>query len=294
MSTGTTFDYVITRDEVIREALKKVGGYPPDGQVPFDKLTGAISTLNRIIRQEDRKGTGGNSNLWAISTDYLILSAGGYIYSTTEGLASNIIELQSAYFRDVSGDDSPLDVLPITEYDAKISKDDTGDPSCVYLQQSRLPGSHKLIINGAPTSVTAGDEVTGTDSLNYTCILKHTSATINKPITGASYSLYWKQTGSSGAAWVTATDYDNGELIRYTYKRPLYDFDSATDNPDMPQGWEQYLIYRLAYEMASDTDFNMTTEKIAMLRAAYREAYMDIFPSTRPQTNSFHGKSQYF
>jgi len=294
MSTGTTFDYVLTRDEVIREALKKVGGYPPDGQVPFDKLTGAISTLNRIIRQEDRKGTGSNSNLWAISTDHLILSAGGYIYSTTEGLAANIIELQSAYFRDVSGDDTALDVVPITEYDGKTSKDDTGDPSCVYLQQSRVPGSHKLIINGAPTSVTAGSEVTGTDALNYTCILKHESIAINRPITGASYSLYWKQTGSSGAAWVTATDYVNGEIIRYTYKRPLYDFDSATDNPDMPQGWEQYLIYRLAYELSTDTDYNMSTEKIALLVNAYKEAHADIFPSTKPQTTSYHGKAQYF
>ena len=294
MSTGTTFDFVLTRDEVIREALKKVGGYPPDGQVPFDKLTGAISTLNRIIRQEDRKGTGGNINLWAVSTDFLILSAGGYIYSTTEGLANNIIELETAYFRGVSGDDTPIDIITLAEYDAAITKNDTGDPQCVYLQQNRLPGSHKLIINPAPSSVTAGDEVTGTDALNYTCILKHEAATINKPITGASYSLYWKQTGSSGVAWASGTDYANGEIIRYSYKRPLYDFDGATDNPDMPQGWEQYLIYRLAYELASDTDYNMSPEKITLLARGYKEAYADIFPSTQPQTNSHHNKAMYY
>lgn len=294
MTVGTTFDFVMTRDEVIREALKKVGGYPADGQVPFDKLTGAISTLNRVIRQEDRRGTGINSNLWALSTDYLILSAGGYIYSTTEGLAANIIELQSAYFRDTSGDDTPIDIVPVAEYDAKASKDDTGDPYCVYFQQSRVPGSHKFVINGAPTSVTSGSVVTGTDALNYTCVLKHEAATINKPITGASYQLYWKQTGSGGSAWASGTDYVNGEIIRYTYKRPLFDFDSATDNPDMPQGWEQYLIYRLAYELSTDTDYNMPSEKVAILARAYKEAYADIFPSTRPQTTTIHNKALYY
>ena len=294
MAVGSTFDFVLTRDEVIREALKKVGGYPPDGQVPFDKMTGAISTLNRIIRQEDRRGTGANSNLWALSTDYLILSAGGYIYSTTEGLASNIIELQNAAYRNTSGDDTELEIIQSGQYEAKLSKDDTGDPLYVYLQQSRLPGSHKFIINPAPTSVTAGSEVTGTDALNYTCILKHESIAINRPITGASYSLYWKQTGSSGSTWVTATDYVNGQIIRYAYKRPLFDFDAATDNPDMPQGWEQYLIYRLAYELATDTDYNMPTEKVVLLAKAYKEAYSDIFPSTQPQTNSIHNKSIYY
>jgi len=294
MAVGTTFDFLMTRDECIADALKKVGGYPPDGQVPFDKLTSAIRTLNRIIRQEDRRGVGSNTNLWAPSTDYLILGAGSYVYSSTEGLASNIIDMQNVAFRDTSGDDTEIDLISRGEYEALLSKDDTGDPESVYFEQNRLPGSHKLIIHPAPSSVTAGSEVTGSDALNYTCILKHTSAAINKPITGGSYSLYWKQTGSAGSAWVTATDYVNGEIIRYSYKRPLFDFDSATDNPDMPQGWEQYLIYRLAFELASDTDYNLPTEKIQVLRAGYKEAYMDIFPSTQPQTNSHYHKAQYF
>ena len=54
---------------------------------------------------------------------------------------------------------------------------------------------------------TASSEVVGSDGLNYTCIKNHTSASNNKPITGANYSSFWTQKGTSGSAWVTATSY---------------------------------------------------------------------------------------
>ena len=53
----------------------------------------------------------------------------------------------------------------------------------------------------------AASEVTGTDGLIYTCIRSHTSSAADKPITGANYKSYWKQTGSTGGTWVTATAY---------------------------------------------------------------------------------------
>lgn len=53
-------------------------------------------------------------------------------------------------------------------------------------------------------------EVLGTDGLNYVCIQTHTSATENKPVTGANYADFWFQAGESGIAWVTATAYRSG------------------------------------------------------------------------------------
>lgn len=53
----------------------------------------------------------------------------------------------------------------------------------------------------------APSEVTGTDSLVYTCIRSHTSAAANKPITGDDWMAYWKQTGSTGGVWATSTAY---------------------------------------------------------------------------------------
>lgn len=53
----------------------------------------------------------------------------------------------------------------------------------------------------------APSEVTGTDGEIYTCVLSHTSANANRPITGANYSTYWIKSGSSGGTWALSTAY---------------------------------------------------------------------------------------
>lgn len=56
-------------------------------------------------------------------------------------------------------------------------------------------------------SLTASEEVTGSDAEVYTCILNHTSTAATKPITGAKYPMNWYKRGSTGGTWATATDY---------------------------------------------------------------------------------------
>lgn len=58
-------------------------------------------------------------------------------------------------------------------------------------------------------TLTASSEVLGTEAtpLNYDCILAHTAAAANRPITGAEWPMYWYQRGSSGSTWVTSTAY---------------------------------------------------------------------------------------
>lgn len=56
-------------------------------------------------------------------------------------------------------------------------------------------------------TLTASSEVVGTDTLNYECIRPHTSAAANKPVTGADYTTYWTQRGTSGGVWATSTAY---------------------------------------------------------------------------------------
>lgn len=40
--------------------------------------------------------------------------------------------------------------------------------------------------------------------------------------------------------------------VKYSYRRRLYDFDNASDNPDFPQDWEQRLVKGLASELAPE------------------------------------------
>jgi hypothetical protein len=57
-------------------------------------------------------------------------------------------------------------------------------------------------------TLSAPSEYVGSDTLNYTCRRGVTTASTNKPITGANWTTYFEQTGSSGIAWsdgLTAT-----------------------------------------------------------------------------------------
>lgn len=56
-------------------------------------------------------------------------------------------------------------------------------------------------------TLTASSEVTGTDGNIYTCIRSHTSATANKPVTGADYLTYWVERGETGGTWAADTAY---------------------------------------------------------------------------------------
>ena len=67
----------------------------------------------------------------------------------------------------------------------------------------------ELVPSGKDTTdlISTASEVIGTDGLNYSCILNHTSTNANKPITGANWSTYWTQTGTGGGSWQEGKNY---------------------------------------------------------------------------------------
>lgn len=293
MATGTTSDFALKRNEVLELAYQDIGVLRPGGTMTADMLQEGIRRLNLIIREEDARGMRENKNLWALDERTLQLQANGFIYDVAnDGLASGIVELVSAFYRDTTGDDIPLKIIQAEQYEAITDKNDSGDPQQVYLKRDKDLACQLLYVWPAPSSVGTTSEVIGSDGKNYRCITGHTSATITKPITGTSYRVYWEQAGSSGSAWVTATAYTNGELIRYVIKRPLYDFDNASDNPDMPQGWGRYLSKRLAFDMSAS--YHLVLDERQMLKAEYMDARAEIFPNTQPDGLEFHMKHQYF
>jgi hypothetical protein len=134
--------------------------------------------------------------------------------------------------------------------------------------------------------------VTGTDAVVYRCIRNHVADSTNTPITGANYLLYWEAGGSGPSVWATDTEYTAPQHLRLWFKRPLYDFDAASDNPDYPQGWARYLLYRLASDIAPS--FRLPLLEQRKLDNKIAEAYAKIFPSLVPKTTEIHNRVEYF
>lgn len=294
MSTGTTADFALTRNDIIASALRKVKGWPEDGNPPVHKLREAVRALNNILRLEDVKQTGLAKSAWALTTTVLDLAAGRYIYSSTESLPA-IRELISATVRGTDGDDGDtLDLITAEAYAALTPKDDTGDPKKLFLRRARLLEDQLLYLWPAPSSVTAADTVVQGE-ITYTCILSHTSASENKPGSGASWTMYWRAGAAAvGTAdtWATATAYANGDSLVLMYKRPLYDFDTAYDNPDIPLGWEDYLIYKLAVRLAPEYDLG--SDQRQQLKQDLAMIETELVPAAREKTNTLHNNATFF
>jgi hypothetical protein len=71
----------------------------------------------------------------------------------------------------------------------------------------------------APTLSFTPNIVIGTDAEDYECILAHTAASTNKPITGVNYATYWTHTATTGVAWATGTDYSAATSRIFPYAK---------------------------------------------------------------------------
>jgi hypothetical protein len=287
-------NFNLRRNQLIEMAYKKLGVLQQSRHgMNAAQLDAGIKAINLIIREEDARGTKESKNLWALMERSLFIKANGFVYDVTDDfLASDILDLQTVMYRDSSGDEYPIELVTANGYEAITDKNEPGDPEKAYLKTDKDLSCQLLFIWPAPTSIATASEVTGTDGLNYKCTTSHTGAAESRPITGQSYRVYWDQQGSSGTTWVTGTSYTGGENIRYLYKRPLYDFDNALDNPDMPAQWTRYLMWRLAFDLSPE--YSLTMEDRKFFKDEYMQARGEIFPSTQPAENSHYNRHLYY
>jgi hypothetical protein len=291
---GDSANFQVNRDRIIYLALLKVGGIEKGGTPDASQLADCAAALNMIVRQDDVK----DKNLWAISPDAthltLVANTARYVTgSSATTIPTNIQELVTAYYRDETGEDHRLKILTDEEYQDIQSKLSLGDPDSVYLQRAALLSNKILFVSPVRNEVNTQSVVTGTDAAAYRCIRSHTADSTNRPVTGANYKLFWEAGGSGAVAWATETQYLAPQQIRFTYRRPLYDFDLSTDRPDFPQAFARYLVYALAYDIADD--YSLSIDECRKLDGKRQQAYLTVFPGTNvPDSNNHYNKARDF
>lgn len=289
-ATATTSDFNVTRNELIEMAYEDIKVKAEGESLTSEQLTMGIKKLNLIIREYDEAG----KHLWAVASEptTVPLVANTFRYTTSNGLPSTILKLVTATYRTASQEDLPLKILTTEQYEREPHKLDIGEPEWVYLTEHRTLSSKVLYLGPTLSTVNTQSVVTGTDATVYRCIRSHTADSTNQPVTGVNALLYWEAGGSSPGTWTTGTSYTAPQLIRLWFRRPLYDFDSAADNPDMPQAWSHWLQQELAIRLSPG--HNVTMEKVQMMRSLRNESYERVFRSIQPTTTEIHDKVQYF
>jgi hypothetical protein len=291
MATGSTFDSNITRDDLITLAFQEVNEIGVDEVLEPATLAWGIKRLNIILRRLDAE----KQHIWTVSATpaTLTLVADTFVYTSSNGLPTNIKRLVTVNYRDAQGRDYPLKIYTPEEFSKIEEKTTLGTPQGVLLSEHITVGSQTLYVYPTLTSVNTQSEVTGSDSNNYRCIRSHTSDTDrDKPITGDNYLIYWELGGSSGSAWADATAYTAPQHLRFWYERPLFDFTSSTDNPDVPQEWVEVLLYEMVEAITNQGALSVD-DRVYYTRKT-EKSRKKIQPAQVHKTNDLHNKVTFF
>jgi hypothetical protein len=92
----------------------------------------------------------------------------------------------------------------------------------------------------------------------------------NKTNTGILTQYFYTPLGGAnvlGQLYVWPSPPDTTNALRFTYLRPIQDFNNAANTPDLPQEWINCLIWNLAKEMAPEYGVNMDIYQIIDKRA---------------------------
>lgn len=289
MGTGSTFDATITRDELIQLSLKKVGAIGSEQPVPADMHADALLELDLLIHELSAD----EIYLHAQVTASLTLQANIFQYTSSSGLPTAMSELVTAQYRDSAARDTPIRLLTKKQYEEIENKTQSGLPKAVYLTDELTLSSRSLCVWPMLTEVNAQSVITGSDSQAYKCIRSHTAESVNYPITGANWRLFWELGGSSPATWASGTQYEAPELLRLTYLRPLYDFDAEDDNPDLPAAHANLLMYLFMSRIG--TGYGVSLQECQKYESIAASIMARTFKRVmQKKTTEIHGKAKYF
>ena len=152
MTSGTT-TFSITRDDIIKGALRKIG-VVAQGEVPTtDQVTEAAFALNTMVKAWEADGM----PLWALRTTPITLVAGQTTYTIGNALTCDVVtdkplKVIQAWNRDpVSNIDIPMRIITKQEYAMLGNKTTSGKPIQIYYEPQLDQGSLSLF--PTPTTI---------------------------------------------------------------------------------------------------------------------------------------------
>ena len=156
MTTSGTTSFSVSRDDIIKGALRKIG-VVAQGEVPtqaqYDE--GAFS-LNLLIKAWEADGM----PLWAITQKQVTLVAGQSVYTLNNPKPLKVY--QAWNHNTVSNVDVPMRLVTKQEYNSLGNKTSTGNPIQIYFDPRR--DDSKLYVFPVPTATEAASNV-----IQYVC-----------------------------------------------------------------------------------------------------------------------------
>ena len=284
MATSSSINFTTTRDELIKDAFKKINVLGTYEALADEDLQLAARQLNRMIKAWQIDGI----YVWTQREAIIFLRDDVQSYTLGSGsTGDHASELTNVVKTTLSAAEAKdQTVLSMTATTGMAVSDNIGiELDDVTRQWTTISALTSTTVTVA-TALT-GDAASGNTVYTYRTKLNRPLRIVNarledengddRPVTifsrqeyfdlvqkdnssNVSYIYYDAGLTSTGTIYVWPTSDNVKKKLRITYARTLEDFDAAADNPDLPVEWYDAIVYNLAVRISHD--FRVRSEDI--------------------------------
>lgn len=130
MATGTTYDFNETRDQIIKDALSKIGAIGPDQTPSGVQTNNAVRALNRIVKSIDPEAL----HLWKVAERTATTTAGTQTFTPAADVMS--IDEPMNYKRSGQNGRSPIRQISRDDWMNIADRTVRGVPSVFYVSET--------------------------------------------------------------------------------------------------------------------------------------------------------------
>ena len=306
MPTSGSVDFSVTRDEIIKGALRAAKIIGKDATPDANHITTGAEALNMIVKQwQGRADFGANLKVWSRKTAYLFLQSGQSVYS----LGPSGDHWASSYSTTTLAAAKAANATSIT-LTAAIGAN--ADQIGIVLTSGAI-GWTTISAGGGTVNLTLpanslGAASSGARVFTYTttarrplnlltAVLRDTN-TIDQPLPvdraredyealgdktsdGDPVWLAYEATLTNGTLYLSSEPSDVTKVIRIVFLGSIEDFDAIADTPDYPQEWFRPLKFQLAIDLWGE----YKKEELPLWLKMQRDESLSIAQNTDPETS---------
>ena len=313
MTVSGSSDFTRTRDQIIKRALRLVGsikaGETPDAQ----EVTDAAEALNAMVKRWQKK----QLHVWAVAEATLFPQASQVKYSLSSSSTDHATETfyETAVTTAATASSTTIAVnstanMTVSDYIGFVL--DSGGIHWSTL--SSKTSSTATIASGLASAAAAGNAV-----FNYTTKIVrplkivdarryNIASAQDTPISETQGALmsrldYMALPNKTQTGTINRVFYDPGrdtgylhlwqpvssvrDLVKFTWHRPIMDFDAAGDTPDLPQEWFDALAFNLADSIK--LEYDVPAERAMMISQQAAQYLDDVSGDDREGESVFIG-----
>lgn len=292
MTTSGTATFNFNRDQIIKSSLRKIGaiasGETPDANTVQD----CSDQLNMLVKALNATGL----HIWTETEAILFLQPNQVSYTLGSGTSDHCADMTQGYTATTlsaaaATSATSISVTSATGFAASYNVGIVLDSGSIFwtTESGASSGTTITLAGGLTGSAASGNAVYvyQTDIIRPLRIVSgrrfNFSSAIDTPMiamsridyrnlpnktnTGVATQFFYDPRGGANtqgviSVWPAPADVTNA--VKFTWWRPVQDFTSSANTPDLPQEWLDALVWNLAYKMAPEYD--CPPQRYAMLK----------------------------